>query len=619
MQSAKYNKLALTLAEVLEYKPGIAACFENLGTILQNEGNYDLALSNFLKSLSLCEETGNKTGIAGCLNNIGAIHFYLKNYEKTLEYWGQSLSMEKKSGNTKRIAVMLNNIGVVYEKQKDFDKALEHHHESLKFREEAGDKAGIAQSNQNIAIIYARREKFQEAINYFEKSLEMRKQLGDKRGVSQTTGNIGLLYLEWAEYQRKKDIPLNIFTAKYQKAKNYIEESLKIAKDINAKNEIKYAYLNLSEIYEKQNNPDEALRYYKLYSSIKDTLFTEESSGKIAEMDAKYQVEKAKSEKEALEKDKALQGASLKLQRIIIWSAAGGIVLLAVFVFFIYRSNKQKQVVNIQLEQKNASIKKAGEEIKEKSKEITDSIRYAQQIQKAILPGDEQIKKLLPNSFVLFKPHSIVSGDFYWITERDGKIIFTASDCTGHGVPGAFMSVLCTSLLNEAVNEKGITKPNEIFYEVRKGIINSLKQTGETGEQQDGMDSVLCALDMKSKTIEFVCANNPLYLIRGWELIESEKDKQPVGFLTVEQKPFKNQELKLQKDDTIYLFSDGYCDQFGGPNDKRFMKKRFKELLLSLQPKSMEEQKEILDKTIEEWKGDREQTDDILIIGVRFA
>jgi len=330
-QSFKYNKLALSLAEVLEYKSGMSVSYENLGTMLQNEGNYDLALSNFLKSLSLHEETGNKTGIAGCLNNIGAIHFYLKNYEKTLEYWDQSLNMEKKSGNTKRIAVMLNNIAVVYEKQKDFDKALQNHNESLQIRQELGDKAGIAQSNQNIAIIYAMRENFQEAINYFEKSLEMRQQLGNKRDVSQTTGNIGQLYLEWAEYQRKKDIPGNIFTAKYQKSKDYIEESLKIAKEINAKNEIKYAYLNLSEIYEKQNNTDEALRYYKLYSAIKDTLFTEESSGKIAEMDAKYQVEKAKREKEVLEKDKELQRTSLKNQRIIIWSVTGGIVDFSFF------------------------------------------------------------------------------------------------------------------------------------------------------------------------------------------------------------------------------------------------------------------------------------------------
>lgn len=278
-----------------------------------------------------------------------------------------------------------------------------------------------------------------------------------------------------------------------------------------------------------------------------------------------------------------------------------------------------QQERNVSMIDKELIVKQA-KIIEEKNKDITNSINYASRIQQVFLPENDYIDKLLPNSFVIYRPKDIVSGDFYWITERDGKIIFTASDCTGHGVPGAFMSLLCISLLNEAVNEKSITKPNEIFYEVRKGIIARLKQTGEKVEQQDGMDSVLCTLNMKNKTIEFACANNPLYLIRGSELIESEKDKQPVGFfLTGEQKPFKNQELKLQKDDTIYLFSDGYCDQFGGPRDKRFMKKTFKELLLSIQPKSMEEQKEILDKTIEEWKGDREQTDDILIIGVRFA
>ncbi|HIO72833.1 MAG TPA: hypothetical protein EYN38_06990 [Flavobacteriales bacterium] len=200
---------------------------------------------------------------------------------------------------------------------------------------------------------------------------------------------------------------------------------------------------------------------------------------------------------------------------------------------------------------------------------------------------------------------------------HNNKVYFATCDCTGHGVPGAFMSMIGSSLLDEAVVEKGITQPNEIFFEVRKGFINALKQTGEAGQQKDGMDATLIAWDKNNK-LQFSVANNPLFLIRNEELLETKPDRQPVGFFTGAQKPFTHHELKLEKGDTIYLFSDGYPDQFGGKKDKKFMMKNFKKLLLSIHDKTMNEQKAILESTMAEWKGDTEQVDDILVMGVRF-
>ena len=254
--------------------------------------------------------------------------------------------------------------------------------------------------------------------------------------------------------------------------------------------------------------------------------------------------------------------------------------------------------------------------MEEQKKDITDSIQYAENIQRALLPGTEQLS-LLPEHFVLFNPKDIVSGDFYWMQHYKNSVYLAACDCTGHGVPGAFMSMIGSSQLDEAVIEKGLTKPNEIFYEVRKGFIDALKQTGEKGQQKDGMDATLIAWDKNNK-LQYAVANNPLFLIRKGELLETKPDRQPVGFFTGEQKPFTQHELFLEKGDTVYIFSDGYHDQFGGPKDKKFMVKNFKKLLLSIQEKSMDEQKTILEETMVEWKGNTEQVDDILVIGVRF-
>lgn len=270
---------------------------------------------------------------------------------------------------------------------------------------------------------------------------------------------------------------------------------------------------------------------------------------------------------------------------------------------------------NVKLWEQSIAIHKEKTEIATLHKNIWDSIRYARKIQEAILPTDSYFKGLLPNSFILFMPRDEVSGDFYWITEKENKVYFTAADCTGHGVPGAFMSMISNTLLNEAINDRDISTPSEILYDVRKEIITSLKQSAEG--QKDGMDAVLCCLDRDNFTLSFAAANNPLLLIRGGELIITKPDKMPVGYLTGEQKPFTNHKIDLQVGDVIYIFSDGMQDQFGGPKGKKFMIKRLKELLIEIHTKPMDEQRKILHDTVEQWRGHEEQVDDILFIGFK--
>lgn len=276
-------------------------------------------------------------------------------------------------------------------------------------------------------------------------------------------------------------------------------------------------------------------------------------------------------------------------------------------------------------------IREKNKIIEEKNKDITDSINYAKRIQQAILSDKTEVKKHLPESFIYFRPKDIVSGDFYWFAHRDGTTFIAAADCTGHGVPGAFMSMIANSFLNEVVNEKGILRPDLILNELREKVIRALRQTGEGMENRDGLDISLCAV--KGNNLEFAGANNPAWIVRGIdhasgpdseELVKSSKHrllelspcKQPIG-THPNPRPFSLRSMDLMKGDTVYLFSDGFADQFGGPKGKKIMYRNFADILLSIQDKKMEDHKNVLDGAIMSWKGPLEQVDDILVIGFR--
>ncbi|HEY6159820.1 MAG TPA: SpoIIE family protein phosphatase [Bacteroidia bacterium] len=250
---------------------------------------------------------------------------------------------------------------------------------------------------------------------------------------------------------------------------------------------------------------------------------------------------------------------------------------------------------------------------------VTDSIRYAKRIQEAILPPDHLIKSLLPDSFVYYKPKDIVSGDFYWLEQVGTKVFFAAVDCTGHGVPGAFMSIVGHNQLKQVMNRITDHKPSVVLDELSKGISDSLHQNYDGSTAKDGMDLSLCSIDFEKKELEFSGAFNPLYLIRDNDLQEVKANKFPIGiFLGREARNFTNHKIGLEKGDVLYIFSDGYADQFGGPKGKKFMANQFRNLLMQIHHLPMEEQKEMLDRTLETWKGSEEQVDDILVIGVRI-
>jgi len=269
------------------------------------------------------------------------------------------------------------------------------------------------------------------------------------------------------------------------------------------------------------------------------------------------------------------------------------------------------------IRERTAEIVEQKEEIEEKNRDITDSINYAKKIQDAMLPSSQDMASLFPDSFIFYHPKDIVSGDFYWLTEKDGKSLIAVADCTGHGVPGAFMSMIGNSLLNEIVNDKGILEPALILDQLKEGVIKALKQKGETGESQDGMDIAFCTFDLKNNEVEFAGAYNSLYIIRENVMDEVKADRMPIGVYAGTDHKFTNNKVSIQKGDILYFFSDGFTDQSGGPRGKKFMRKRFKELILGIHEMTMPEQLDHLYTTFEEWKGDLEQNDDICMIGIK--
>jgi serine phosphatase RsbU (regulator of sigma subunit) len=325
-----------------------------------------------------------------------------------------------------------------------------------------------------------------------------------------------------------------------------------------------------------------------------------------------------------------MQIEAIEKQQLILFFVFFALILVTLLGYYIYTGYKTKKEANIRLEEKNRTITLQKKEIEGQrdiaaaqrdqiayqKKHITDSIMYAKRIQTALIPSLELFSDKLEH-FVLYKPLAIVSGDFYWVSSQGKMQIIISADCTGHGVPGAFMSMLGITMLNEIVNGKHIQMPDQIIENLRQGIIKSLNQVAEEDSIKDGMDIAVCVVDFVNNLLWYSGANSPLYLVRGGELIHYRADKMPVA-IHYKMTPFTLHKIELQKDDTFYIFSDGYCDQFGGPKQKKFMSMQLKETLVAMTGKPMLHQGERLNDIFEEWRGDSPQVDDVTFIGVRY-
>ena len=608
-EALDYYDRSLKIRDEIGDKKGVAFSLNNIASLYASQGKTKEALACYDSSLKILEEIGNKAGIASSLNNIGAIYNTQGQQEEALDYYTRSLKIRKELGAKEGIAISLNNIGYIYKDQGQLKEALDYFSRSLKILEEIGFKAGIATSLNNNGYIYDKLGKIKDALDYYNRSLKMQEELGNKAGIALSLINIGNIYDDQGQ--------LN-------KALAFGKKSLTIAQEIGSPDRIKASSRLLCNVYEKQGNGMKSLEMYKLYVTMKDSLSNAETQKATAQQQAKYAYEKQKTIDDAAnEKQKALDGAEKdkliaiekekkETQQIVSGAISLGLILVIVFLLFVFnrlRVAKRQQKI---IEQQKEAVEHAHDELEVKNQEIMDSINYAKRIQSAILPPAKLVKEYLRESFILYMPKDVVAGDFYWMEQANGKVFFAAADCTGHGVPGAMVSVVCNNSLNRSVREHGLMIPGEILDKTREIVVQEFDQSEE--EVKDGMDIALCRIE--GMKLEYAGANNPLWIIRNGEIIETKANKQPVGQFD-NPKLYTTHSFDLVQGDTIYIFSDGYVDQFGGEKGKKFKSKSFRDLLLSIQQKPMEEQKKSIENTFQTWRGELEQLDDVCIIGVR--
>jgi len=560
---------------------------------------------------------GLKKQMASALNIQGVSFSIQGDYAGAIDYYTRCLSILEEMEDKQGIATSLNNMGIIYQDQGDYTGAIDYYTRSLTIMEEIGDKKGIAASLNNIGNIYYDQgdstysagnaalsaDKYTGAIDYYIRSLAIREEMGDKRGIANSLTNIGAIYYKQGDYTS---------------AIAYGARALNIAQEVGAATETRSAANALYKAYEATGRHKPALEMYELYITTRDSIASEENQKEVIRQAFKYDYEKkeavADTEHQAeLDKQEALATEEQKKQNVIIGSVSGGLGLVVLFSIFLFNrfqvTRRQKSIIEEQKEE----VDRAYGSLEEKNKEITDSINYAQRIQEAILPPDRIMNQYLSNSFVLYKPKDIVAGDFYWMEPGGENIIFAAADCTGHGVPGAMLSMLCNNALNRSVREYGLTDPGKILDKTREIIIEEFEKSDE--HVKDGMDISLCVLN--GNKLQFAGAYNLLWIIRNGEVIEIKGDRQPIGN-SDDPLPFTTHLFDLEKGDIFYIFSDGYVDQFGGEKGKKLKAKAFRNLLLSVIDKPMDKQKVLIDEAFEKWRGKLEQIDDVCVIGVKI-
>ena len=648
-----YFDKGLKINEEIGDKKGISVSLNNLGNIYRNQGDYIKALNFFMKSLKIDEELGNIKGTAASLNNIGSIYYDQGNFGQAINYLTKSLKIKEKTGNKQGAASSLGNIGNIYKDQGDFELALKYYTRALKINTEINDKGGIAASYSSIGNIYKEQRKFVEALNFYNKSLKLQEAIGDKEGIATSYSNIGSIYddqkkdddaLKYYEKGLKIDeetgnkqgvsLALNdigkIYYKKgnFTKALDYSQRSLKLAKEVGSATAEKNASEALWKTYKKLKEFKKSLAMYELFIAARDSILSEESQREVLKQGFKYDYEKkaaADSVKTAEEKKVkdaqiAQQKAEISAKRNQQFMLFGGLILVALFAIFIFNrfkvTQKQKEIIEVQ----KVEVEKQRDEINDKNKLITESIEYAKTIQEAIITSHKTFKDIFADMFILFKPKDIVSGDFYWgYKSKSNKVFWAAADCTGHGVPGAFMTMIGTSLLNEIIIEKEIEATNLILDELRTAIIATMnKNISDDSDEKirNGMDIALCCWDLNNNELSFSGANNPVFIYRNKDLIELKADKQPIGIYK-KMNPFTQQTIQLQKGDKIYAFSDGYPDQMN-EQESRLKIANFKKLILDTAETKTADQKDIFEATYEKWKGNYDQIDAVVLIGVEI-
>ncbi len=556
---------------------------------------------DLLKSIDLAREAldasislNYKEGMAYCYRTIGVTSFFQMQFQKALPDLQKARAIFMELGNHKATSSCYRNIGNIYTQIGVLDKARLNYERAIEYAEKTNDAKAIAYVNVNLGLIEQLKGNYIEAITILIKNLEVLEKFEDKLAISETYFNIGNNFVQANDWVQGEQYLLkaletsekisylkgvaqtytvlgNLYFKKKEtdKALAYMHEGLATAIELNERRIASETYRTLAEVYKSQGNLEKAMACFEQYDEMR---------GKLSAHDNRSLLESLQGEIELEKSEKLL------------------------------------------LEGKNKELEYAYKLIKEKNKDITDSLKYAKHIQGALLPPDQLISEYIKNFFIYYQPREIVSGDFYWVNKKNNLVYIAAVDCTGHGVPGAFISIVSSNCLNQVFNEKDHTNAAIMLDRVNELFNSTIRQKYEESTVRDGMDISLCILDIDNKTISFSGANHNLHIVRDNEMNETKGNKQPIGmFIGDEIKPFNEHRLKLQKNDMIYLFTDGYVDQFGGEyGDEKYMRKKLKKFLVSLSNNPLPAQKKEITKEFNTWKGPNDQVDDVLVVGIRI-
>lgn len=567
---------------------------QHTGMAYNSLSKYTEALKEYIAAVNLCgnKYTDKKYQL---YNSIAMVYTKTNEQSRALSYIDQAIAYNKSHQNEKALSLNLNNKAIIFEGQQQFAKALAVHFEAKKIREKQGTTINLAQSCLNISRMYLELGKLDSSLFFAKTSERICDSLNSDLGLSYVHGILSQIFYEQKEYKQ---------------AEHYAFRVLKFAEKSHMVEKLMSSNALLYNIYKNQGNYKRALEHRNSYFQYRDSVFNVDNAKKLISVE--YENKIALNRKELEIKDKLAKEEKEK-QKIIVKAFVLDTILLLGVIALIYFGYRNKKKAALLVAEEKTEVEKQKRIVEEKQKEILDSIHYAKRIQQTLLAHKDFLKEHLFEYFILFKPKDIVSGDFYWATRHGNKFYLAVCDSTGHGVPGAFMSLLNINFLNEAINEKNILEPDKIFDYVRERLIVSVNKDN----QKDGFDGILLCFDLSLKTITYSAAHNAPVLVSENRWHELPKDKMPVGAgeITVKFSLFK---LDYKSGDVLYVYTDGYADQFGGPKGKKFKYKQLEELIFKNSHLSMNQQEKILDAEFEAWRGNLEQVDDVCVIGIKL-
>jgi tetratricopeptide (TPR) repeat protein len=611
-KGVEYGEKGLKIAEEINWKAGKAKCYNSLGVIYCfGKSNFPKALEYHFKALKINEALGNKPGIASNLGNIGSVYGSQSDYPKALEYYHKALKINEEAGNKGWISNYLNNIGHIYKSNSNYPKALEYFHKALKINEELGNNSSVAAILVNIGTIYQLQSDYSQALEYYLKALEINEALGEKSAT--VIGNIGYIYLTLSkdstiQNSKNKAVLMLNNEINLNKGIEYTKKAINIFSEIGDLQSQSWYLSNLTEAFVLKSDYKKAFETFKEYKDLRDSVFSMDKQKEIANLESKRQLELKEKENQLLIKDNELFNAELKtksLERNIF--IAGVIIFVILFLAALNRYRIKKKL------SEDLEIQKSI--VEEKNEQIYGSIRYASTIQHAILPWESTLKKTFSEILILYYPKDIVSGDSYWFKEIDGIKLLAVIDCTGHGIPGAMLTVIASTALDDAVLGKRLSDTAQILTYMNEKVTEVLNQKLAENKIRDGMEVALIAIHHDK--IQFSGAGRPLYLKNGsFEILKTDR-RGIAGRAEDDNYIYSSVEIGRNCNLMLYLTTDGYADQMN-EEGKKYSTRRLASMLETISLKPISEQQQLLEQELTKHQGGRNQIDDITIVGVKL-